>query len=212
MASVVIGIASVVGMTVGTTGCSMDPSGTPPAQPLPAQLADPAPLPFDMDSSTIRVNGVELPLVSGQVELGAYYYQGNVVELDAVDVAFDTMVVSGQTPAIEGYELHHARVSLERPVVAPVEWSELGDAGFASLRVDLLLDWSVVSPKGVEIALATQHLRDVPVELDLYTGADGSLNAVLSGTQPGKFWSWAGVASMRDLHFDLRAQRLPIVD
>jgi hypothetical protein len=212
MASMSIGIASAVGMTMGTAGCSMDSSGVPPGQPLPAQLADPSPLSFDMDSSRISVNGADLPLLSGQVELGAYYYEGNVVELDAVDVAFDTMVVSGQTPAIEGYELHHARVSLEHPVVAPVEWSALGDAGFATLHVDLLLDWSVVSPKGVEIALATQHLRDVPVELDLYTGADGSLNAVLSGTRPGKFWSWAGVASMSDLHFDLRAQRLPVVD
>lgn len=212
MASLAIGVASMVGLTMSTTGCSMDSSGVPPGPSVPAQLSDPSPLPFDMDSSKISVNGVELPLVSGQVQLGAYYYDGNVVELDGVDIAFDTMVVRGQTPAIEGYQLRHARVSLERPVVAPVEWSELGDAGFASLRVDLLLDWSVVSPKGVEIALATQHLRDVPVELDLYTGADGSLNAVLSGTRPGKFWSWAGVASMSDLHFDLRAQRLAIVE
>lgn len=186
----------------------MDQSGVGPQRPVAAQLANPTPLPFDMDSSRILVDGRELPMLTGQVKLGAYYYQGNVVELDGVDISFDTMRVTGQSPAVEGYELRHARVSLARPVIAPVEWTELGDAGFAELEAELLLDWSVVSPTGVEIQLATQHLKNVTIELDLYTGVDGSLNAVLTGAKPGTFWSWAGVASMGDLSFDLRAQRL----
>jgi hypothetical protein len=194
---------------LGAAGCSMDQTGVPPQQrPVAAQLANPTPLPFDMDSSKILVDGHELPMLTGQVKLGAYYYQGNVVELDGVDITFDTMRVTGQAPGIEGYELRHARVSLARPVIAPVEWTELGDAGFAELDAELLLDWSVVSPNGVEIQLATQHLKNVTIELDLYTGVDGSLNAVLTGAKPGTFWTWAGVASMGDLSFDLRAQRL----
>jgi hypothetical protein len=204
MASVALGLASMVGVS----GCSMDQSGVDPQRPVAAQLANPTPLPFDMDSSRILVDGRELPMLTGQVELGAYYYQGNVIELDGVDVTFDTMRVTGQSPAIEGYELRHARVSLAHPVVAPVEWTELGDAGFAMLEVELLLDWSVVGPTGVEVQLATQHLKNVEIDLDLYTGLDGSLNAVLSGARPGTFWTWAGVASMGDLRFDLRAQRL----
>ena len=203
--TVVLGFASVL----GAAGCSMDQSGVDPQIPVATQLANPSPLPFDMDSSKVTVSGHELPMLTGQVKLGAYYYQGNVVELDGVDIAFDTMHVTGQAPAIEGYELRHARVSLARPVVAPIEWTELGDAGFAELDAELLLDWSVVGPTGVEVQLATQHLQHVTIELDLYTGVDGTLNAVLTGAKPGTFWTWAGVAKMTDLRFDLRAQRLP---
>jgi hypothetical protein len=205
--TVVLGIASML----GAAGCSMDQSGVDPQRPVVAQLADPSPLPFDMDSSRIVVDGRELPMLTGQVKLGAYYYKGNVVELDGVDVGFDTMHVTGQSPGIEGYELRHARVSLAHPVVAPVEWTELGDAGFAELDAELLLDWSVVGPTGIEVQLATQHIKHVVIELDLYTGVDGTLNAVLTGAKPGTFWTWAGVAKMSDLAFDLRAQRLPVL-
>ena len=57
----------MVGLAAGTTGCTMDESGVPPGQPVAAQLADPTPIPFDMDSSKVVVNGSELPLLRGQV-------------------------------------------------------------------------------------------------------------------------------------------------
>jgi hypothetical protein len=117
------------------------------------------------------------------------------------------MRVTGQSTVLNQYELRHARVSLAEPAVAPVEWSSRGDAGFASLQVNLRLDWSVVAPNGTEVQLATQHIDAVDVELDIYTAADGTLHAVLAGAKPGTFWTWAGVASMGDLQFDLRAER-----
>ena len=187
--------------------CSMDEQGVGRADSVAAQLANPTPLPLAVEGSTVFLHDRELPIVSGEVQLGAYYHDGNVLELDALDVAFDTMQVSGQAPGLDGYELRHARVSLAHPVVVPVEWTVNGDAGFANLQVELLLDWSVVGPTGVEVKLATQHLEDVEIELDVYTAADGRLTAVLSGAKPGTFWTWAGIASMGDLHFDLRARR-----
>jgi hypothetical protein len=194
------------------TGCAMETQGVGGTPTVAEQLANPAPLAVQMDDSTVHVDGKPLPMLRGSVQLGAYYYQGNVVELDAVELAFDTMFVTGQTPGSDGYELRHARVTLARPVVAPVEWSQSGDAGFASLTVDLLLDWSVVAPSGDEIELATQHIDDVPLELDVYTAADGTLTVNMDGRKPGVFWSWAGLASMHDLVIDLRSTREPITD
>ncbi len=186
----------------------MDEQGAvQPQVTVSAQLANPTPLPLTPEGSSVVLQGHELPILSGQVKLGAYYYKGNVIELDALDVAFDIMHVTGQSQAIEGYELRHVRVSLAHPVVVPVEWTPHGDAGFASLKAEMLLDWSVVGPTGIEAQLATQHIKDVEMELDIYTAADGTLTAVLSGAKPGKFWTWAAVASMSDLTFDLRAQR-----
>jgi hypothetical protein len=185
----------------------MDEQGVEAPRSVSTQLANPAPIPLALDGSKVLVQGRELPMLSGSIRLGAYYYEGNVVELDGLDVAFDTMRVTGPPPGLAGYELRHARVSLAHPVVAPVEWTPHGDAGFASLKVELLLDWSAVGPTGIEVQLATQHIKDVEIELDVFVTTDGTLTAVLNGTKPGTFWTWAGVASMGDLDFDLRAER-----
>jgi hypothetical protein len=203
MASFMFPIASGMGLM----GCSMDEQGVNWPPPVAEQLANPTPLSVQMDDSTVHVDGKELPMQSGSLQVGAYYYKGNVIELDALELAFDTMFVSGQASGINGYELRHARVTLAQPVVVPVEWTQQGDAGFASLEVDLLLDWSVVAADGTEIELATQHIDGVQVELDIYSAADGTLTAVLDGGKPGVFWSWAGVAAMHDLQFDLRSTR-----
>jgi hypothetical protein len=208
MASAALGLA----VMTGASGCSMDEKGVDLPPSVSAQLGNPTPLTLALDGSAVHLQGEELPIESGEVKLGAYYYHGNVIELDALDVTFDTMHVKATAPGLENYEVRHARVSLARPVVAPVEWTSHGDAGFATLKVELLLDWSVVGPTGIEVQLATQHLTEVEVELDIYATADGTLTAALYGAKPGIFWSWAGVATMGDLHFDLRAQRQPIIN
>ncbi len=191
-------------------GCSMNARGVDGASVVSEQLGIPTPLTVEVAGSVVRAEGRELPIVSGQIQMAAY--ENNQLELDGLDLAFGTMFVTDEHPSLDGLELRHVRTSLAQPVVTTIEWTACGDAGFAALQVDLLLDWSTVAPNGTEIELATQRIEGVEIELDIYSAMDGTLTAVLSGEKRGVIWSWAGLAEVADLDFDLRATRTPSVE
>jgi hypothetical protein len=191
-------------------GCSMDERGVDSLPVVSDQLGVPTPLTVQLAGSFVRAEGREMPIQSGQVQMAAY--ENNQLELDGLDLAFGTILVTDEHPSLEGLELRHVRTSLAQPVVTTIEWTACGDAGFATLRADLLLDWSTVAPNGTEIELATQRIEDVEIELDIYSAMDGTLTAVLSGQKRGVIWSWAGLAEVADLDFDLRATRTPNIE
>jgi hypothetical protein len=115
--------------------------------------------------------------------------------------------VIGEDPHLDGLMLTDVRVRLAQPVVITPEWSAGGDAGFGSFGAELLLDWNLLTKDGQKIPLATQHLYDVSVVIDVFTDTDGRVSALLDGGKQGLVWSWAGLVELDDLHFDIRAAK-----
>jgi hypothetical protein len=199
----VITIAFTASLAACATGPVVDPT---PDQGATIQdlLARPVPLVVAVADSMAYLDGRNLPLLAGELEISAV---GGTIEIDALRIDLDDMIVLGEDPHLDGLGLRDVHVTLAEPVAAVVEWSLEGDAGFASLQVDLLLDWTLVTPSGATLELATQRLTAVDVELDVYAAADGRLVAALHGGKQGVVWEWAGLVELRDLSFDLRATR-----
>jgi uncharacterized phosphosugar-binding protein len=143
-----------------------------------------------------------LPIVGGQVKLtsdAADSIQIDSLQVDLKDIVFDEVHMNAA-----GFR--DVRVSLAAPAKAKLQQSESGDASFATLDLDLLLDWSMVTGDGITVPLGTQHINHVPVELAIYTTETGGLVVDVYGTKKGKVLS-AGVSDLSDLAFDLYAMQ-----
>jgi hypothetical protein len=185
-------------------GCAPDAGGPDWPPPVHEALRQQTTMPLMPDSCSAHLDGRSLPLQGGDITL--MIARDGRVELDGVRVELQDIRVTGEDPRLDGLVLTDVRVTLSQPAVAPVEWTVHGDAGYATLVVDLDLDWTLVTPQGHLATLATQHLQDVTVDLDLFTGPDGRVIAVLHGGKLGVVWSWAGLVELRDLYFDVRAE------
>ncbi len=75
-------------------------------------------------------------------------------------------------------------------------------SAIGGLPVDLA--WAVQLDHGV-VDLAPIRMPELPFELALELGTDGEVEAHLTASQPGRFWSWAGIFELRDLELDLVA-------
>lgn len=195
---VVISVASIACLG----GCAVDRSGSNEFPSARETLSHQQVMVLEPTACQGQLDTRPLDLRGGEMKLEAI---DDVIELDSVQVDVGEVRVGGEDPRLDGLALRDVRVRLPQPIVAKAEWSASGDAGFASFTTDLLLDWSLVTPNGQIVPLATQRLIDVEVELDVFTAADGEVTAFLYGGKRGPVWSWAGLVELDDLTFDLRA-------
>lgn len=183
-------------------GCTMDTFGTD-APVAREQLQNRTALQVATDASMARVDGRELAIQAGEVQLELA--PDGEVQLASLQVDFGDVTVSGEDPVLEGLQLTDVRISLIWPKFGDVEWTQAGDAGFTSLEVDLMLDWALVTKTGTVVPLGGQRISDVQIELSFFTAENGTLTATLYGFKPGVVWQWAGLAEMANLEFDVRA-------
>jgi hypothetical protein len=90
-------------------------------------------------------------------------------------------------------------------VTADATWTSDGSAAAAKASTELVLDWSLRSEPEKVHPMATQHIRDVPVTLDVVAGKDGRLRAVLNASRPGIFFTWTGLFELSDLELSFDA-------
>jgi hypothetical protein len=186
-------------------GCAMDEGGTPiPPAVRDAIDDEPAQLMIDTANSKAYADGRVVALESGSIVLSMGHHEK--LGIDSLDVQLGTMIVAGESPYLDGIELRNVRVSLYAPQEVEVTWTASGEAGFAHLVADLALDWDIVASNGQQAGLARQRLKDVEIELDVFSSMDGSLTAMIHGSRPGVIWDWAGLADIRDIRFDVRAE------
>ena len=216
----ILSVAAVLAAGVFAAGCQFDwtdrePGISPQGEPgltarerlVRAHTLEVAPL-----DSAVRVNGKKLPLTWGRTRVLATDKGG--LRLDNLDVLLGDVSISAETLPPHGLELKNVRVSLARAErggaeqipAAAIEWSTSGDAGFATLTVDLALDWSFVTSSGEVAALTTQRLDKVKLDVTVWSDPDGRLHAILTGRLDGIFWEWlSGRVQMRDLVIDLKS-------
>jgi hypothetical protein len=104
----------------------------------------------------------------------------------------------------DGLEL--TQVTLRVPyVTADAKWTADGSAASAQVMTELVLDWSLVSGPGEIHPMATQHIRDVPLSLDVVADAGGRLHAVVSAQREGIFFTWTGLFELSDLELSVDA-------
>jgi hypothetical protein len=90
-------------------------------------------------------------------------------------------------------------------VTADATWTADGSAALAKTQAELVLDWSLESKPGEIHPMATQHIREVPITLDVVADNDGRLVASLSATRPGIFFTWTGLFALSDLELTVDA-------
>jgi hypothetical protein len=162
--------------------------------------------------STLRVNGTRLPLTWGRTRMLAT--AAGELRLENLDLMLGSVEIRPSTLPPSGLSLRNVRVSLakadrgtpEQNPSAHIEWSTSGDAGFATLPVDLALDWNFVTASGDIEPLTTQRIDAVKLDVTVWSDPDGRLHAVLTGRLDGIFWEWlSGQVQMRDLIVDLKS-------
>lgn len=125
------------------------------------------------------------------------------LRVESMEVVADDVTVGPGVMPPDGATFTGIAVALASPMqseLAHTSGSEARTTG--GLAVDLR--WAVVLDSGV-VDLAPIRLGDLPFELSVELGPDGELAAHLSASQPGAFWSWAGIFELRDLELDLVA-------
>jgi len=211
--------AVMVAAGVSAAGCQFDWTDSDPSieqvaehsQTARERLVRAHTLDVATADSTVRVNGKRLPMVWGRTRVLA---TSGGLRLENLDVVLGDFEISSETLPPNGMQLRNVRVSLakadrsspEQVAAAPVEWSLSGDAGFATIPVDLALDWSFVTSSGEVAELATQRIDQVKIDVTVWSDRDGRLHAVLSGRLDGIFWEWlSGRVQLRDLVVDLKS-------
>ena len=174
----------------------------PPAEAEATTLVEgPTALSITALGSQAQFAEMALPIVSGQVQLSSDAPDSitvESVEVSLKDIVFDEVVAN-----TAGFR--DVKVSLAKPVTTTLSRSLSGDGGFATLNLDLELNWSLVTNDGITVPLGTQHIANVPVQLGVYTNESGGLVVDLYGEKKGKVLS-SGISDLSDLAFDLYAE------
>lgn len=201
-------LASIVlAMAPGCVAQSGDPAPGS-AEDLADRLSEPLALGFvpSEDGSFARVNAVTLR--DGEVhEVDVSVMGGSLtLSLDDGELRVESMEVTAADVSIDagvmppdGATLTGISVALAAPVQAT-----LASTGSATGGLPVDLAWAVALDHGV-VDLAPIRMPDLPFELALELGTDGEVEAHLTASEPGRFWSWAGIFELRDLELDLVA-------
>lgn len=196
-------IAAGLAISLFSLGCTYDEAGlAPPPTARDRLTAGREMLDLVPAACFLEVNDRALPLEEGRIQVDADL--AGTVRVIGIDIRLGDVTVPATADAPE---LHftNVRISLPEAVTGPTEWSASGDAGFARVTTDVLLDMSLVAPNGYVAPLATQRIEDLTLDVDLFDALDGRLTAVVYGEREGTFWSWAGLLTLSDLVVDLRA-------
>jgi hypothetical protein len=205
-------IAPLVGCATGQSG-----GGNPDsAGDLADRLSEPMALGVvpTVDGSFARVSAVtlrdgevtdvEVDVTGGSltVAIDDGHLRVESMEITAADVTIGPGVMPPDGATLTGIS-----VALASPF--QVELADVTDSAAESaggLPVDLR--WAVVLDHGT-VDLAPIRLPSLPFELSVEMAADGELAAHLTASEPGAFWSWAGIFELRDLELDLVATTVP---
>jgi hypothetical protein len=155
-----------------------------------------------------RVTGDEVDfnaeVLGGYVQVRSLH-DGSLVLRDLqVDVG-DVEIPAGVLPP-DGVRFSGITASLETPQLLDCDWSADHDHARAVVDLDLVVDWAVALQSGLH-PLASLHVEDVPVVLDLDRGADGRIRASFAGVREGVFYNWADLVELSSLTMDLHAAR-----
>jgi len=201
-------------LLLSAIGCGPEVGDPAPgSQPdLAMRLSEPVPLAIvpSADGSFARVaavtlrdgdvSDVEVVVTSGRLELSlddAGLRVGSL-EVQAADVS-----VGPATMPPDGATLTGISVALSSPIeVTLASSSETAAVTAGGLPVHL--QWAVELDHGT-VDLAPIRLPSLPFELSVELDDSGELQAHLTASQPGAFWSWAGIFELRDLELDLVA-------
>ncbi len=144
---------------------------------------------------------VELSVVGGLVTLSLDPEDRVVFHELLVDT--DDVMVSPAVVPPAGLMLTDLTVELAEPARVQLgSWSDDQVAVGAELAVDV--KWAVEVDHGV-VDLAPIRLTDLAFDVSVESDESGRLAARLSASQPGVFWSWAGIFELHDLEIDLVA-------
>lgn len=221
-------------LLIGGVGCALadndpvlDPTetvpDTPEAEPEPAPslseaLRAPAAFAVMADAETTAVTltaghmpsgaskVVEMPVLGGYIDVHATAGGLLVIDHLAVDLA-DLEVPAAFAPP-DGMVLTGIRAHLAGPHGMEAVWSEDGDAAFAEVAVDIVVDWAIRTDNGEVVPLSPLSLADVAVRVAIARQPDGALEVHVSGLEGGAFWSWAGVLELADLSLEISAHTI----
>lgn len=144
---------------------------------------------------------VELSVVGGLVTLSLD--SQNRVVFHELLVDTDDVLVSPVLVPPDGLMLTDLTVELAEPATVQLgSWSDDEVAAGAELAVDV--KWAVQVDHGV-VDLAPIRLDDLAFDVSVESDESGRLAARLTASQPGTFWSWAGIFELHDLEIDLVA-------
>ncbi len=220
------GVLSLFVLSFAGSGCVIDDGSSPPTEPNPGDVPT---LVAPPDSSSTRaqlqrprtfavqpggtaavtahrawggdiVESASLPVLGGTLEVQAL--PDGRIEVVAMALQFGDIHLSSTSVPPDGLDLTQVSVSLDG-LVADARWT--GDASAAaSARSELLLDWSLRADGSV-LPMATQHIDDVPLTIEIAPAAGGGLTVALHATRSGVFWEWTGLLDLSDLRLDVQA-------
>lgn len=197
----------------GEDGGSSGGTDSPSATSLREQLAGATPFTVADGAGGSRANVTAVALSDGETALVEMSIVGGVVTLsmDGDDqVRFHELLVDSEdvtvSPAVvppDGLHLTDLTVELTEPASVQLgSTTEEAVAAGAPLSVDV--KWAVEVEHGV-VELAPIRLPELVFDLSVQTDEQGELEAHLTASHPGKFWSWAGIFELRDLEIELVA-------
>jgi len=200
---------SFVALT-GAFGCAADSGdgsrefGPGAGVSVADELAQPAALSISVEQSEAYLGERVLPLVSGRVTVAADGESTLTLSELVIDVG--EMKFYGEEP-LGTLELRDIKVRLDKPVSADAHWNTDRSAGSASMKLDLLLEWKMVTKAGKVVPLATQRLDDAHVDVGVHVDEDGQLTAEFAGGKEGTVLAWSELVELSNLAFDIRATR-----
>lgn len=203
-AAVAVLLSALCGCAANTD--SEQPEGGPTlaGTNVASQLTDPAALSISVEESEAYIGDRILPLLSGRITLALE--DSSNLRLSELSIDVGEMKFYGEEP-LGTLVLQDIKVRLEEPVSAPAHFNADRTAGSASAKLDLLLDWKMVTQQGKVVPLATQQLKDAHVDLGVHVDEQGRLVAEFAGGKQGTVLAWSQLVELEDLAFDIRAQR-----
>jgi hypothetical protein len=144
---------------------------------------------------------VELSVVGGTLTLSRDG-EGRIRFHDLFMDAADVLVAPSVVPP-DGLTLTDLSLDLAAPSVVQSGSSSAEQIG-ASAELSIDVRWAVVLDHGT-VMLAPIRLPALTTEITVEADESGQLEARLTATHPGAFWSWAGIFELRELEMDLVA-------
>jgi len=148
----------------------------------------------EADSSLLPVAGGQVVVWRGLDEL---------IHLEKANVVLSDVLVEPDDFPPSGLHLTEVELALDRPVSGAPEWADDDDTAVLRGEIDLVLHWSVILDDGRVHPLASQRLRDLPIQLELFRVGQGAVGLHLSATRDGLVWSWGSFVELYDLVVDI---------
>jgi hypothetical protein len=146
---------------------------------------------------------IELPVLGGTVALRSW--PDGRLEFEDLRVDLDDVVFDEYDLPPDGVRLTGIALTLRDVGEVEAKWVEEGAQLEAKGQIDLLLEWTAITPGGAALPLGTQRVTAVAVEVEVSTTDDGKALVKLHGRRHGEFVEVAGIFAISELGIELRA-------